>query len=84
MSVIGDGMERPCRDSSLAEEVWPLEGNRLLDDAGRITLAEVVQATGANRNTLKVKIAELVDSGLMVRHGRGRGVYYTRGDGDGA
>ena len=52
---------------------------RLLDDAERITLAEVVKATSANRNTLKAKIAELVDSGLLTRHGRGRGVFYTRG-----
>jgi Fic family protein len=53
---------------------------RLLDDTGRITLAEVVKATGANRNTLKVKMTELVDSGLLHRHGRGRGVFYTRGN----
>lgn len=53
---------------------------RLLDDADRITLAEVVKATGANRNTLKVKMTELVDSGLLHRHGRGRGVFYTRGN----
>lgn len=52
---------------------------RLLDDADRITLAEVVKATGANRNTLKVKISELVDAGLLIRHGRGRGVFYTKG-----
>ena len=53
---------------------------RLLDDADRITLAEVVKATGANRNTLKVKMSELVDSGLLHRNGRGRGVFYTRGN----
>jgi len=53
---------------------------RLLDDADRITLAEVVKATGANRNTLKVKMNELVDNGLLHRHGRGRGVFYTRGN----
>jgi len=51
---------------------------RLLDESGRITLAEAVQATGANRNTLKVKMNELVESGLMHRQGRGRGVFYTR------
>ncbi len=52
---------------------------RLLDDASRITLAEVVKSTGANRNTLKVRMSEMVDSGLLHRHGRGRGVFYTRG-----
>lgn len=51
---------------------------RLLDEAERLTLAQAVKATGANRNTLKVKIAELVKAGMLARHGRGRGVYYTR------
>ena len=51
---------------------------RLLDDLESITLAGVVKATGANRNTLKVKLAELVDEGLLARHGRGRGVFYTK------
>ena len=51
---------------------------RLLDDAERVTLAEAVKATGANRNTLKSKMAELVDAGLLTRHGLGRGVYYTK------
>lgn len=55
---------------------------RLLDNQDRITLAECVTATGANRNTLKVKIAELVDSGLLVRQGKGRGVYYMKGGQD--
>ena len=51
---------------------------RLLDDGGSITLAQAVKATGANRNTLKSKISELVNAGMLTRHGRGRGVYYTR------
>lgn len=52
---------------------------RLLDDRESITLAEAVKATAANRNTLKVKMSELVDAGMLTRHGRGRGVYYTKG-----
>ncbi len=55
----------------------------LLDDLERITLAEAVRATGANRNTLKVRFKELVEAGLLCRHGSGRGVYYTRGRVDG-
>ena len=51
---------------------------RLLEDTDRITLAEAVKGTGANRNTLKVKINELVETGVLERHGRGRGVFYTR------
>ncbi|MGV3659163.1 MAG: Fic family protein [Prosthecobacter sp.] len=51
---------------------------RMLDDAERVTPAEVIKATGASRNTLKVRMAELVDAGLIIRHGKGRGVYYTK------
>ncbi|RYD32076.1 MAG: Fic family protein [Verrucomicrobiaceae bacterium] len=51
---------------------------RLFDDGQQVTLSEAVAATGANRNTLKVKMAEMVDSGLIARHGKGRGVFYTR------
>ena len=52
---------------------------RMLDDANRITLADAVKATGANRNTLKVRINELVNLGFLIRNGRGRGVFYTKG-----
>ena len=55
---------------------------RLLDQTERITLAEAVKATAANRNTLKSKMSELVDAGMLTRHGRGRGVYYTKGQRD--
>ncbi len=51
---------------------------RLLDDTDRVTMAEVVAATGGNRNTLKVRMADLVDAGLLTRHGQGRGVFYTK------
>jgi Fic family protein len=51
---------------------------RLLEDTDRITLAEAVKGTGANRNTLKVKINELVETGVLERHGRGQGVFYIR------
>lgn len=52
---------------------------RLLDESGRMTIAQAVAATGANRSTLKAKLAELVAAGLLMRHGKGRGVYYTKG-----
>jgi DNA-binding transcriptional ArsR family regulator len=67
-------------EQQLVESSSPLAAAvlRLLDATERITLAEVVKATGANRNTLKVKMSELVNNGLLHRHGRGRGVFYTR------
>lgn len=50
----------------------------IFDDVPEITLAQVVTKTGANRSTLKNRLAELVDGGLIERHGQGRGVFYTR------
>lgn len=52
---------------------------RLLEDGGTLTLAQAVAATDMNRNTLKVRMSEMVDAGLLARHGKGRGVYYTKG-----
>ncbi len=62
------------------EESSPLAAKvlALFDDERELTLVGIVKLTEANRNTLKVKIAELVTTGLLVRHGQGRGVFYTR------
>jgi Fic family protein len=53
---------------------------RLLDmarDGGRLTMAEALERTGANRNTIKVHLRQLVARGRLVRHGGGRGTWYT-------
>lgn len=62
------------------EESSPLAATlmRLMDEMEVLTLVEAVKATGANRNTLKAKIAEMVNAGMLSRHGKGRGVYYTK------
>ncbi len=66
--------KRASSQSQLADAVL-----RLFDEWERVTLSQAVAATGANRNTLKVKMSEMVDSGLISRHGKGRGVFYTKG-----
>lgn len=43
---------------------------------GRVTVAEVVKVTGANRNTIKDHYKALVRAGHLVRHGAGRGTWY--------
>ena len=43
----------------------------------RMTIAEMVKATGGNQNTLKVRLRELVASGRINRHGKGRATWYT-------
>lgn len=44
----------------------------------RLTIAEMVELTGANQNTLKVRLRELVSANHLQRHGKGRATWYTR------
>lgn len=44
----------------------------------RLTIAEMVELTGANQNTLKVRLRELVSANYLQRHGKGRATWYTR------
>ncbi len=43
---------------------------------GRITIAEGVKLTGANRNTIKDHIRALARAGHVTKHGAGRGTWY--------
>jgi Fic family protein len=43
---------------------------------GRVTVANAVKATGANRNTIKDHIKALTHAGHLTRHGAGRGSWY--------
>lgn len=43
---------------------------------GRVTVAEAVKATGANRNTIKDHLKALVRTNCLARHGGGRGSWY--------
>lgn len=43
----------------------------------RLSIAEIVEHTGANQNTLKVRLRELVSSGRIQRHGKARATWYS-------
>ena len=52
---------------------------RILDyarDQGRVTMRDMVRATGASGNTLKEHFRSLVENKLLVRHGAGRSTWY--------
>jgi len=48
----------------------------LLRERSAVSVAEAVEATGANRHTLKDKFGELVETGVAELHGKGRGAHY--------
>lgn len=74
-------LERPRETPSvspISDNLSPLAG-RLLDllkTQGSLTVREAVEQLNANRNTLKDKFTELVESGHAERRGKGRGAYY--------
>jgi len=43
----------------------------------RLTIAQLAELTGANRNTLKVRLRELVGAGRIRRHGKARATWYS-------
>lgn len=54
-----------------------LEVLKLLKENERLTIAEIVKQTGANQNTLKVRLRELVNEGRIKRHGKARATWYS-------
>ncbi len=49
---------------------------RLAGEHGRLTLSAAVKLTGANRNTLKLHLRQLVESGRLRLQGRGPASWY--------
>ncbi|MEE9342734.1 MAG: Fic family protein [Gammaproteobacteria bacterium] len=51
----------------------------LAKDHGQITIGQIVQMTGANRNTVKKHLQLLVSAKHLSQHGTGKGTWYGRG-----
>lgn len=49
----------------------------LLDVRRRLTIGEVEKHTGVPRATLKMRLNLLMEKGLIERHGKGRGTWYS-------
>ncbi len=50
----------------------------IVDSHGRITVRQAVALTGANRNTIKHHLKQLVTAGRLTQRGTGRGVWYEK------
>lgn len=48
-----------------------------IKEHGRASVADLVRATGSNRNTLKDHVRQLVKIGQLTMHGAGRGTWYA-------
>ena len=65
----------------LAESLLPLSQEilSLLRQHGRLTISDLDRLTGANKNTLKVRLRELTEAQQISRHGKARATWYELG-----
>ena len=70
---VDKGQEKPDSDVPTLS----LEILKLLKENERLNIAEIVKKTGANQNTLKVRLRELVNEGRIKRHGKARATWYS-------
>ncbi len=49
----------------------------LVREHGRVQTSNVETLTGESRSTIKVRLNELLQRGLLARHGKGPGTWYT-------
>lgn len=50
----------------------------LFNEHARLKAAQIEELTGANRNTLKVRLRDLVSSGRLRQNGKARATWYTK------
>lgn len=67
--------EKDASDTSLP--LLSVQVLKLLGQHERLTIAQMVELTGANQNTLKVRLRELVNEGRIQRYGKARATWYS-------
>ena len=62
------------------KELHPLSEEilSLFEDENRLTITDFVLLTKANRNTIKVRVRELVKTGYLSKHGKARATWYSK------
>jgi Fic family protein len=78
-SILEERVEDEKEAQITSEELHPLSEEilNLFENAKRLTVSEIVDLTKANRNTIKVRLRELVNSGHLNQHGKARATWYS-------
>jgi predicted HTH transcriptional regulator len=73
-----DALQRRIEREHLIAPLPPLSENllQIAREHGRVTTAVGTRITGANRNTVKVHLRNLVNGAYLVAHGKGKGTWY--------
>ncbi|MCE3255600.1 MAG: Bacterial regulatory protein AsnC family [Rickettsiaceae bacterium] len=75
-----DNLEKKVKAEKILQENFHplhLEILKILKNHDRLSVSEIQNLSGANRNTLKVKLRELVEMKKIRAFGKGRGVAYA-------
>lgn len=80
-AITPDGTHSPRLQFGAALDASSAQLLSLLDRMESINVATAMEATGVSKATATRKLAQLVEKGLLVRHGMGRATYYTRAHG---
>ena len=76
-----DMLQRKVEREQLLEKLPPVSEQllALARERGRVTISEAVTLLSVNRNTAKLHIRQLVESGHLKQHGTGKATWYTAG-----
>lgn len=69
--------EKQSEDSDASLPELSVNILALLQEHERLSISDIVDHTGANQNTLKVRLRELVEAGRIQRHGKARATWYS-------
>jgi Fic family protein len=73
-------LERKVEQEKLMISVLPALSVQILEQAqqhGRVTMADMLNLTTSHRNTIKSHFNSLMTKGFIVRHGSGKGIWYS-------
>ena len=78
-TILEERVEGEKVAQTATEELHPLSEEilRLFENEKRLTVSEIVEQTNANRNTIKVRLRELVRSSHLNQHGKARATWYS-------
>ncbi len=75
-----DNLARKVKEERHLREALPALSRTILEMAGtrgEVTVREIEDASGANRNTIKAHLKKLAEQEYLVAVGKGRGARYT-------
>ncbi len=75
-----ENLSKKIEQEKVLLELSPLSLNILgiIKERGRAQISDLEKLTQANRSTIKAHLRELVHQRYLVKHGRGRGVWYSQ------